>query len=527
MAAKRTIAAYAILSAVALLVLMWQGFEHSRARRVAEESLRYRALDISNSLAVVIRSQSRFGIIPQEHLEAALMELTKARELEAVALLNASGEVIGAAGELPAFDIERIVAQGAYWTEGVLAVMNPVDFGQMPDQTEESGSTAATVISLDQEYMRAAHDRFRNSDFAKRLREQMREGRPPKEWEGPDGPPPPPGLMRPPDEESDGTAEQSSGERRRGRGGPPPDMRGQFRRPPWIDQAEYDELIEKRGVHWVLLGLSADNYNAECTRDFRLRAGLALITLVAVFGLGIAWHYLDRFTQLQMRLVRASEMNTHLREMNIAAAGLAHETRNPLNLIRGMAQVIAGHQEAGGEIRERSAEIVEEVDRITARLNQFMDYSKPPEAHPTPTDLKKVLRDVARTLEGELEDKQGNLEILGEDFNVEADESLVRQVIFNLLLNAIQAIGEAGHITFSLKRTGKGEACFEINDDGPGVPPDAVDKVFRPYFTTSEKGVGLGLAVVRQIVLVHQWDIMYSPGSGGGACFRVSGLTVC
>jgi signal transduction histidine kinase len=532
MSARRTIVAYGLLLTAVLLVLSWQGFEHVRVRKAAEAGLQRRARDISGSLAVVMRSQARFSIIVQEYLEAALYELTKSHDLAAVALLNAAGEVVGAAGDLPDFNLDTISEEGAHWTQGVFTVVIPVDFGQGTD--DGASEAPAAVVTLDEEYMRAAHERFRSSDFAKRLRRQFEEGRPPGE-RGPRKGEPGPGEGEPPKDERSpdeatapgapppdpGSRPRGDGkDRGRGRMGPP----SPFGRPHWMTEEEFGGLLEKRGAHWVLLGLSGDAYRAECARDLRLRTGLAFITLVAALGLGVAWHYLDRFTRIQMRLVRASEMNIHLQEMNVAAAGLAHETRNPLNLIRGVAQVIAGHPSAADGIRENSGEIIEEVDRITARLNQFMDYSKPPEARPAPTDLKKVLHDVARTLEGELEDKQATLDILGEDFAVQADESLVRQVLFNLLLNAIQAIGQEGRITFELRRNAKGTACFEFRDDGPGVREEAADKIFRPYFTTGENGVGLGLAVVRQIVLAHQWDIEYVRGENGGSIFRVNGL---
>ena len=75
--------------------------------------------------------------------------------------------------------------------------------------------------------------------------------------------------------------------------------------------------------------------------------------------------------------VRASELTTHLKEMNLAAAGLAHETRNPLNIIRGLAQMISKQTDAPTEIREKSRAIVDEADKVTVQLNEFINYSRP------------------------------------------------------------------------------------------------------------------------------------------------------
>ena len=96
-------------------------------------------------------------------------------------------------------------------------------------------------------------------------------------------------------------------------------------------------------------------------------------------GYGLAWRSLDKTSELQLRLVRASELNLHLKELNLAAAGLAHETRNPLNIIRGLAQLISKQQNASPEIQAKSREIINETDRVTAQLNEFINYSRPRE----------------------------------------------------------------------------------------------------------------------------------------------------
>jgi signal transduction histidine kinase len=233
---------------------------------------------------------------------------------------------------------------------------------------------------------------------------------------------------------------------------------------------------------------------------------------------------MERSAQLQIRLARASEMNVHLRDMNVAAAGLAHETRNPLNIVRGLAQMISQQEEAPDNVRDTARDITEEVDRVTGRLGQFMDYSKPLEVKAGPTGLSHVAQEVARVLEMDLEDKSIAFALSGPALTVEADESLLRQVIFNLLLNALQAAPRGGHIEVAVGEQGQGRCFFEVKDDGPGVPEDEREAIFRPYFTSTQEGTGLGLALVRQIVLAHQWDIEYVPGETAGATFRIGGL---
>ena len=103
-------------------------------------------------------------------------------------------------------------------------------------------------------------------------------------------------------------------------------------------------------------------------------------------------------------------------------------------------------------------------------------------------------------------------------------EQLLRQALFNLLLNAVQAVDGDGQIEVVAHRQTASEAALEIRDNGPGVPPERRSEVFKPYFTTQKTGTGLGLAVVQQIVLAHGWEIQCLPNEPKGAVFRITHL---
>jgi signal transduction histidine kinase len=217
-------------------------------------------------------------------------------------------------------------------------------------------------------------------------------------------------------------------------------------------------------------------------------------------------------------------LNSHLKEMNLAAAGLAHETRNPLNIIRGMAQMLSKQTEAPADIREKSRVIVDETDKVTAQLTEFINYSRPREVRRSKVALNDAIGEVVRTLNHDIEEKKLRVEPAGEPFFIEADEQMLRQVLFNLLINAIQATGENGAIQIQTRRSSSSEAVIEIRDDGPGVPPERRLEIFKPFFTTHQKGTGLGLAVVQQMVLAHGWEIECLPNEPKGAIFRISHL---
>jgi signal transduction histidine kinase len=257
-----------------------------------------------------------------------------------------------------------------------------------------------------------------------------------------------------------------------------------------------------------------------------LRFVIGFFATISALGAGLAWRNMGRTADLQIRLVRASELNSHLKELNLAAAGLAHETRNPLNIIRGQAQMISRLPEAAPEVREKSRTIVDETDKVTAQLTEFINYSRPREVRRTRVDLALAANEIVRTLGLDIEEKKLHVEVRGDTLVIQADEQLLRQVLFNLLINAIQAANPNGNIQIIIQRAGPTEAVLEVRDDGPGVLAENRREIFKPYFTTHQKGTGLGLAVVQQIVLAHGWEITCAANEPRGAVFRITHLKI-
>jgi signal transduction histidine kinase len=291
-----------------------------------------------------------------------------------------------------------------------------------------------------------------------------------------------------------------------------------------MDEQELQSLIAKRALHGLVLTMSTEGLDAAASRDLWLRTMIILLATLAALGSGLAWRNLAKSSELQIRLVRASEMNTHLKEMNLAAAGLAHETRNPLNIIRGLAQMISKQPDTGSEIQRKSHDIIDQADKVAAQLNEFINYSRPREVRRSKLALSSVVNEVVRTLNYDLEEKKINLQVKGEQLSIEADEQLLRQALFNLLLNAIQAVNGNGEIQIVARKHNATEALLEVCDNGPGVPPDRRTEIFKPYFTTQKQGTGLGLAVVQQIVLAHGWEIECLANEPQGAVFRITHL---
>jgi len=506
---------YGLLVAVWVLVAGWQIEEHERFNSAAKTDLRNRSKDIANTVSALIRGLRfrREGGVFFERLEPVLNELVNGRtnelvkssELLSIALLNAAGEPIAWAGKLPDLNQKDLMQEGERWGKRTVTLVNPVDLGAIV--TSEGVTNPAFVLPKFSELTNVIRE---GRGFSRR-ESRPEEGSTNAVSSATNG------------VEAGGTNVATAGERdnRRKEGEARPRRPGFFRN---MDEKEYQSLMEKRALHGVLLTLSTDTVQALCDRDFWLRIIIILLATVLVGGSGMVWHNLTKVSDLQIRLVRASELNTHLKEMNLAAAGLAHETRNPLNIIRGLAQMISKQEDAAPEIRKRSREILDETDKVTAQLNEFINYSRPREVRRTPLVLTAVVGEVVRALNYDVEEKKIRVEVKGDVFNIEADEQLLRQALFNLILNAIQAVNGSGAIQIIVARNNAGEGWIEVRDNGPGVAPEHRAEIFKPYFTTQKTGTGLGLAVVQQIVLAHGWEIECVPNEPRGAVFRIRHL---
>ncbi len=464
-----------MLAAIWAMLIGWQIAEHTRARQMFHNMVVDRGRSISTTCGRLMRARSFFGVVSRERLEAALNALVDTNELRSVQLLNTNGEAVASAGvpfELPP---RNQLEGGVLWSDSTVVVENPVDLG-----------TNMPQLVLPRE-----------------IREELRSLE----------------TNRAPAAVTNVATTGTNAPRSRY------DWRGQGH-PYWMKDEEYKALIEKKGAHTFVVVMSTDMIRHASFYDLWMRTLIVLLGTIAVAGYGLAWRTLEKTSELQLRLVRASELNLHLKELNLAAAGLAHETRNPLNIIRGLAQLISKQQSASPEIQAKSREIINETDRVTAQLNEFINYSRPREVRRAPTDLSAMAGEVVRTLNFDIEEKSIQLQLQIDPLIIEADEQLLRQALFNLVLNAIQAVPASGVILFRASRRNNEEAFIEISDNGPGVPAENRAEIFKPYFTTNEEGTGLGLAVVQQIVLAHGWEIQCLPNEPHGAFFRIAHIKV-
>ncbi len=214
--------------------------------------------------------------------------------------------------------------------------------------------------------------------------------------------------------------------------------------------------------------------------------------------------------------MQAKETLTSVGEL---AAGIAHEFKNSLATIDGYARLLA--QDAAPS--PAATALRAEVRRLTQVVTDFLTFARPKRIIFAPVNLAETASEVAATLEDIVVQRGITLDIARDLPTVPGDAALLRQVLENLLRNAIEAIPDDAPIKRVVLRaeTGPTETTLLVEDSGSGLPPEVIQNLFVPFFTTKQQGHGLGLAIVRKIVVGHNGRIAASNLPQGGAQFRV------
>lgn len=210
---------------------------------------------------------------------------------------------------------------------------------------------------------------------------------------------------------------------------------------------------------------------------------------------------------LEQRTRRAER----LASLGTLAAGLAHEIRNPLNAAKLQLMLVDRQL---GKLEEQTASkavrasgiVRDELERLAGLVQDFLSFARPSQLRLATTDLRGLTEDMATLLAPDAEDAGVALGVeSGDDaLRSRCDGEKLKQVLLNIMRNAIEAAGRGGTVTVSLEQTG-GETCVRVADTGPGLP-DGVD-VFEPFATTKEGGTGLGLPICHRIISDHGGDL--------------------
>lgn len=205
------------------------------------------------------------------------------------------------------------------------------------------------------------------------------------------------------------------------------------------------------------------------------------------------------------------------------AAGLAHEVRNPLGGIALYASKLERELTEQPSARRAAHKIVHGVKSLDRLISEILDFAQEDRLDLADCRLGDVLAAALESVDAWAAEGTGTIvvETAAHDLRLTCDPARLRQVVINLLMNGLQAVSAGGEVRISAAVSNDAMTEIAVSDNGPGIAPDCLDRIFNPFYTTKATGTGLGLAIVHRIVEAHGGTITAGNGPQGGACFVV------
>jgi two-component system, NtrC family, sensor histidine kinase PilS len=224
------------------------------------------------------------------------------------------------------------------------------------------------------------------------------------------------------------------------------------------------------------------------------------------------------------RLERESGMRQRLAAVGEMAAGIAHEIRNPLASMSGSLQVLRSELPLTGDQEELMDIVLRESDRLNQTIRSFLAYARPQRATITRFDLAQLVSDTARLLRNgtDVRDHHAvDVDVPADAVWLEFDENQMRQIVWNLATNGLRAMAEGGRLRLVAEASDGQTVGLRVEDQGCGIAPADIDRIFQPFKSSFDKGTGLGLATVHRIVTDAKGTIHVSSRVGEGTAMRV------
>lgn len=243
------------------------------------------------------------------------------------------------------------------------------------------------------------------------------------------------------------------------------------------------------------------------------------VLVLAAGGVGSAWTLQRRLSEISVALERAQRTST----VGLLTAGFAHEMKNALTVVLGFAELsrtAAERAQSDPKVTRHLRELENETRRTVAQLQSFLSYSSGEKVPRRPQDLNELVTDALQMIRpmARIKDLQVD-QASGEAPRVDADPFAIRQLLLNVLLNALDFA--RGRIRITTGTASDGRAEVSIADDGPGVPEKDRQRIFERFVTTRPGGNGLGLSTSREIAQAHGGTLILEDTPGGGATFTL------
>lgn len=286
---------------------------------------------------------------------------------------------------------------------------------------------------------------------------------------------------------------------------------------------EYLGLLSPFGV---VAGMGAGDYHWS----------QVLFKILMVMGACFIVAFLSNLLSEQERKTKAelSTIKNHVKRveklavMGEMAAGMAHEIKNPLASISGAIQLLKQDIKFNPTHDKLMRIILREADRLSTLVNDFLLFARPPAGKSTPINLAETLREIVSLFVNDC--ACSDQVIIKQDYPadtwIQMDPHQLRQVLWNLLLNALEAIKENGTITITAKPDRSRRVLVSISDDGPGIKSEELGAIFDPFYTTKPNGTGLGLSIAHSILESYQSRLDVESTTGSGTRFSFALATI-
>jgi signal transduction histidine kinase len=235
----------------------------------------------------------------------------------------------------------------------------------------------------------------------------------------------------------------------------------------------------------------------------------------AAIGIILSFSDLTEVKRLQEQM----ELRERLTALGEMSAGIAHELRNPMAVISGYLNLLSKKSDPAAQETIRS--IANEITGMNRIIGDLLTFARPASLNRVTVNIREMIETcLAGVLQARGVGPNITADVNVADFEIAVDEVLMRQAFTNLIQNAVEAMPDGGTLTIDAQVNH--ECRIVIRDSGLGMPAEGLKKIFLPFYTTKDKGVGLGLALVHKIVLSHGGRIDVESTEGKGTTFTVA-----
>ncbi len=249
---------------------------------------------------------------------------------------------------------------------------------------------------------------------------------------------------------------------------------------------------------------------------------MVLIFVVLLFIVRKADRIIEQRAKEQLALENQLNQSERLAALGQMIAGVSHEIRNPLGIIRSTAELLSDMGESDETQKKLSNVIIDASSRLNNIVTEFLDFARPASPNIEECYLEQILEKILEFIQADFEKRgiHARLNVNGSPFRIKADPHLLYTAFLNILLNAGQSMDNGGTVDINFTEE-KNSYLVTIKDTGTGIEKDILSKVFNPFFSSKDKGSGLGLSIVRNIVESHQGRVWVESEPGAGTQVNV------